>query len=824
MSVASGVRPRRRAIAWCCVAITLVVLAGAVFAGREAILERWYVYSLDSPDVEVRKQAIEKLGELGSERTIPRLIEIARTDDDLGPHAVAALVRGKDRALPELLSLLEWKSRAYLLPTVAVIERDGASRAAASVLLTIALHAQQGSQEADFQYVAGALERARMDLVPELIQALESGDELVRARAFQLLKQPVDARVIPVLCNLLGSETWSRQAASTLGSMGAAALPALALALEGEKEMRRRGAAEALGRMGAAASPLVPMLVRTLKDPAVRGVGLRKGPQQSSTPVACQEIGCTVAWALGKSSGGEPEVVEALASVLNGENGCLAWHATGALGEMRSPLAVPPLVAALKLCGGTDPEWGYSSCRIRSQAARALGLIGIAAAGAVPALIEALRNAPALRECTGLPQEAAIALGCVSGGSEQVVEALSSALAGDRRLACAAARGLGRLGPAATSAAPALAAHLDRLIDGDEEENGRGLLIKEAIESLGAIGSASPPVLSALRRVVASESLYTDCALKAVVGMGIPNEELGPLLAQMLVHPHSPTQHRVWEALVHMGEAALPLLKSALSSQDTRVRLATLSAIANLPLGTEQRVEILDRCLGDADVGVRLTALFHAANWGILDDRAVPHVLRALEDDDEENRRLAARICSRLKAHASKLVPALLSILDGAPRPGIAVAVSGRAHALHALASLAGDEPSVRKRILEALEDGEPWIRLDAVQAIGVLDRKDEVFHEALVRALHEKGPIADGSGYNLVRWAAAEQLMALGKTETILEALKSPDARLRRATLRFLRRTTLPGARGAMEAALIEEKDETIAEDMRRALRKLPE
>jgi HEAT repeat protein len=420
---------RRRPVLTCCVAAALVVMAAATYAGRDAILERWYLHQLDSPDLEVRKHAIERLGKIGSDKAVPRLIEIARADDDLGPRAVAALVRGREKAPPELLSLLEEKPEDYRIRSVAAIERDGSLPAGMSALLTIAL--------------------------------------------------PADLKA---------------------------------------------------------------------------------------------------------------------------------------------------------------------------------------------------------RRC-------------------------------------------------------------------------------------------------------------------------------------------------VKDAMVRMGDAALPLLKGALCSQDTRLRLQALLAMEKLPLAPEQRVEVLDRCLEDPEARVRMRALWHAAEWGYLnDDRAVPHVLHALEGDDEENRWLAVQVSSRLEAHASTLVPALLTILDG-PMPGDAVVgMSGRARALRALASLAGDEPWVRKRILEALEDGEPWIRLDALQAIAVLDKKDEILHEALIRALEERGPIANVGEYNLVRWEAAKQLVALGKTDLVFTSLKSPDARIRHATLMFLNIHAVPGARKAVEAALIEEKDEKLAEYMRRALGRLSE
>jgi len=241
------------------VVTVVIVVGGAIFAGRDRILERWYVHRLDSSDLEVRKHAIEKLGEIGSEKAVPRLIEIARTDDDLGPRAVAALVRGREKAPPELLSLLEGKPEDYLRRSVAAIERSRATPAATSALLTIALHGPQ--------YYEGNAEWT--DTVPELMLALESGKAQVVQRAIELLPgKGGDLRSVPALFDLLESEEWSVPAAAALARAGPAVLPFLIEALGGGGSLeRRRGAILALQDMRTAASPAIPALLKALEDP-----------------------------------------------------------------------------------------------------------------------------------------------------------------------------------------------------------------------------------------------------------------------------------------------------------------------------------------------------------------------------------------------------------------------------------------------------------------------------------------------------------------------------------------------------------------------------
>jgi HEAT repeat protein len=407
------VRDGRRFFRFSVVAAVLV-LAGAIVANGDRILERWYVYRLDSANVEVRKHAVERLWELGSRRAGPRLAEIAWTDDAVGPRAVAALLRWSDETPPELLSLLRWKSRDYLRRTVAAIERDASSPASGSLLLEIALHGPDGLGTDEFGHVVEALESAGWDAVPGLIRALESGDRVVRERAFRLLR-PADLRAVPVLCSLLEREEWARHAGEALASLGPGVLPALATVLEGEHEQGRRGAAMATAGMGDEAAPLVPALVRTLEDPrpevraevvralgslgkiasasvpallealadpASRAVHRRMGPDTPADLPECREVRCAVVSALGRTAGGETAAVDALAALVTDDNACLARRAVIALGEMRGSRAIPALTSALD----------HSRAEVRAEAARALGHIGSDARETVPGLIEALRD------------------------------------------------------------------------------------------------------------------------------------------------------------------------------------------------------------------------------------------------------------------------------------------------------------------------------------------------------------------------------------------------------------------------------------------------
>ena len=58
--------------------MSLLVVVGTVFRARDALLESWYLSRLESKDVDTRRAATERLGELRSVRAFPRLTKAAR--------------------------------------------------------------------------------------------------------------------------------------------------------------------------------------------------------------------------------------------------------------------------------------------------------------------------------------------------------------------------------------------------------------------------------------------------------------------------------------------------------------------------------------------------------------------------------------------------------------------------------------------------------------------------------------------------------------------------------------------------------------------------
>ena len=88
-------RKRRRVqrIAFGMLGTGLVILVLAGIAFRDPILEQWHLHRLDSTDEETVAAAVHALGDVGSQRSVPRLLELAQPDSPLLDESVQTLGR-----------------------------------------------------------------------------------------------------------------------------------------------------------------------------------------------------------------------------------------------------------------------------------------------------------------------------------------------------------------------------------------------------------------------------------------------------------------------------------------------------------------------------------------------------------------------------------------------------------------------------------------------------------------------------------------------------------------------------------------------------------
>jgi HEAT repeat protein len=308
--------------------------------------------------------------------------------------------------------------------------------------------------------------------ISPLIVALKDKDELVRSYAVKGLGRfgPLDKEAIPALIEVAGEKYKSKygmDVAETLGKIGPVAIPAMLAALEHKDAKVRQHVAEGLGKMGRSARSALPALAEALQD---------------------------------KDKGVRAAAAYAMAAI-----GPAAEH-------------VAPLLRAL-----ADED-----SIVRFAAARALGRIGPAARKAGPALVKALDDkevaypaAEALARI-GPPREAIPAFIRLLKKDDAANKGRLLYAEGERR---EAANALGKIGPAAAAAVPALIERLQ-----DKTETGPGLFSPNirgaAARALGKIGATDKRVLPALIKGLDDEATLGDAA--AALG------DLGPAAAEAL--------------------------------------------------------------------------------------------------------------------------------------------------------------------------------------------------------------------------------------------------------------------------------------------------
>jgi len=257
-----------------------------------------------------------------------------------------------------------------------------------------------------------------------------------------------------------------------------------------------------------------------------------------------------------------------------------AASALGIIGPAAAP-AIPALVEALK-DNGADPS-------VRQSAAFALGNIGPAAAPAIPALVEALKDKG---EDWEVRRDAVSALGKIGPAAAPAIPALVDALKDkgeDPSVRRSVASVLGNIGPAAAPAIPAL---VDALKDKGADPSGR----QSAALALGNTGAAAAPAIPALVDALKDKGEDLSVRQSAAFALG----DIGPAAA--------PAIPALVEALKDKGadpsvrkSAALALEMIAVSLQDA----GAIGALAILRTAQEAFKDEADLDVGESRDAVR---------------------------------------------------------------------------------------------------------------------------------------------------------------------------------------------------------------------------
>lgn len=535
----------------------------------------------------------------------------------------------------------------------------------------------------------------------------------------------------------------------------------------------------------------------------------------------------------------EPTVAD-LVKQLSGSEAQARYRATDELanhGEAAKD-AVPALIKAL---GDSDPKLRFRAARalgaigpvaqesglqlvarlkdedalVRAHSAHALGNIGAVNDAVVPELAHTLADADpnvrrsAIRAIQKIKPGPDVMLPLVSKLLEDdnpsvVLHALQSmAEAGDRALpviigaldnqksrywACVV---LAELGPAAKSAAPALAKVLS---DEDPEERMQALIAlgeigpaaKEVVPqiakslqdkqgsvaygaafALGKIGDKSAN--AALEKEVVDNDKFLAMISAWALAMINPDDvQISDRAAEMLIagttdekpvvrtaavrglaelHDKHPEAIRALvialkdpepevmggslQGLISLGPDAVPELTKALADKDLQV--AAAAALGQIGMDATSAIPAIIAQLPGEDPGYRREAHFALAAMGPAAAAAVPELIKSLADDDLEVRYSASYALGKLGPAAKSALPALKANVKSDDE-------FLRLASIWSMLSIAPNEPGLAEmalpQLIDALDDERPLIRREAATALGELGPRGKQAIPALKKSV----------------------------------------------------------------------------------------
>lgn len=291
---------------------------------------------------------------------------------------------------------------------------------------------------------------------------------------------------------------------------------------------------------------------------------------------------------------------------------------------------------------------------------------------------------------------------------------------------------IGELGPNAVSAIP----HLIRLLSHPDFHNA-----DEAAEALGKIGS---PAVSALVPFLGSRDQPTRARVcRALQSMGQPAADAVPALTNLLEEKDSVVVEAAADALGVMGaraKSAVPQLiavfKRFASSRAAAAALGALGADASAAVPT------LIEALGDREMLVRCRAAEALGRIGSKASQAIPALSARTVDWHAPVREAAFRALGRM----GTTEPRIISVVEQGLADGD---LRVRRSALYALRNLGSRLPestgSGMERIAAiqraGMNEPDPAVRLDAVIGLGELRVRDELSIDTLVRSLRDADP-----------------------------------------------------------------------------------
>lgn len=760
--------------------------------------------ALNDPNGMVRVQAagaLRLLDPASRSGVAPLIAGLQDQDEAVRREAAELLARLNVReALPALRAALKDPSPLVRVPAAAgvvLIDRSGAN-----AMVPYLIEGLKGTSVKNFQIAAqvlGIVGSGAYEALPALLEGMKRPNsylaQLAALSAAQIGKD--DRAVFTALLGALKSPLGELRLAavnalSRMTIRDPAAVAALVEALQNPDDpLLRQGAASTLGTFGAAAKPAVPALVKALKDPEPQ---VRLGAVE----------------ALMRLDAREPAAVVALWELLHSPDPSLRNQATGEM-KMLGRVGLPTLLAALK---DKDPA-------LRSRAAFLLGSVGPGptAQTAAPALTEALAD-----EAAPVRLEAALALSQLRQTSPKVVAPLIEALkSSDADVRRRAASGVAQVGPAAKEAIPLLVNLLkDRADDTvrGAAASALGSMGAEAKDALPALRAALHDDQPTVRLQVAAALVRLSTqpgAAKPAEGIAEP---IGVLIALL---PDKTLALQAQTALLQLGAVAVPSLVEALQGKDPEIRKGAAATLGLLGPLAKSAVPALVRDLADPQEAVRLAAAdallkLERTDFAVV-HKTLPVWSAALKAQDPAERRQAIRGIQRYALTASRLkqrdwneiLPPVLAALKDADqgvvftadmilgsiteedKPALpllltAVADAGNRNRWRVVKALARFGPEAKAAVpalLAILKDPQSPGRFDAARALSAVGKGDDTVVAALGAAFKDKSDPQ-------FRAAVAEALGGLGDTAkaalpALAEGLQDDNPAVREAVVTAL-------------------------------------
>lgn len=505
----------------------------------------------------VRSEAADGLVEIGAD-AVPSLLNalptLPPTDRRLVLNALRNLGPNAASAVPTLLTLLpkaEPDVAAAVAGTLSVVAPDDGKTTLA--LLDLMKHASPAVRAAAAAALAEFPKASRAS-VPALAAALADADVAVRRSAAEALERfGGDAEsAVPALDRALEDANGgvTIRAAEALGRIGAPALPALTKRLDDPRYANL--ALQTIGQMGSAAKSAAPRLLEKIQTPGALS------PRELCLALAAVEPDPQTA--------GPP--LQKIAQDARNPARPAAIYALGRIGD-RTAL---PMIA--RFAEDKDPL---------TQMASAWALVQLEPKHAeyvkiaTPRLMQALEHSDSL-----IRRHAAMALGRLGPGAASAVPALTKRLQEDDDLAVrvASAFALANIGEASRAAIPQLL----ELLQGNDP-----LMKRTAIFSLARLGPIAAEAVPALRReALEGETFNRTLAAIAVLRIQQDRDARERFVPVLLTRLTREDPAAVAEIVTLLGEVGsgrddvVEALQTLEKTDNAAVREAATAALAKL--------------------------------------------------------------------------------------------------------------------------------------------------------------------------------------------------------------------------------------------------